>query len=237
MSAVLSGGASATAGTGVLAGESFFWNESTSRGVRVWRYDRSSQESTLLATIDADDLPGGPSIRMSAGETTLVAYSARGASVAISLNEGEVTSMQELREGSLVGIGGRGAYFLRVYNETLQGGESNLEEVLLSPVDGGELSEVWRGRGGQFLERFWEHGEGWLATGHYYGGSGRIDDVLVSINQAGRSRVVACESGPGALAPFQPILFDGSYHAVRTYDDGSWQVVSVPVEGMAGFGL
>ena len=136
--------------------------------------------------------------------------------IAIPLDGGGPLELARVASGELLGVGGRGAYYTRIANLSVQGGDANRYEILRAPAEGGPPVRVWRCAAGQRLVAIAETGDGWLATGAYYLGAGPPRAVIVYIEPSGREHVLACHPGPARIMSFPILEQNELYVATRT---------------------
>lgn len=210
-------------GTALVSPTDLFWTQASADGqlTEFWRRARDTGQTTALARFDRDDFAAselalGPSVLVANGTARVVA---------IPLDGDSPLELAPVTPGTLLGVGGRGAYYTRLANVSARGGDANEYEILLSATDGGPPARVWRGAAGRRLEAIAESGDGWLATGAYYLGSGPPRAVIVYIEASGREHVLACHPG-GARIASRPVL-DGNTLYVATQTQGSWAIAKI----------
>jgi hypothetical protein len=225
------GGPNALLGPALLGPDELLWTQSDGvSALGLWRHDRATGQSELLASLDANRFLQPPLSRTP--DSVLVAAQ-RGPDAVIPLTGDGQLDVQEVPGGELVGVGSRGSYYSRVANRTRRGGRADRVEILQSPVDGSQPARIWRGNAGQFIDSLWEVDGAWLGVGRYFLPDGRAHAVVVAINASGRSRVVACNPGPEELR-LRPVVFEDQLYAVGV-DSGAWRIMATPVQGVGSF--
>lgn len=189
--------------------------------LELWQQQREGGPSGLVGSVDSGATPA-QALAVS-GERVIVAGGRGG--VAFSLSGAAPQPLDEVPDGSLAGVDGLGAYFLRAANLTRRGGRAIEFEIRRAPVDGSPSTRFWRGSAGQHLVQLWPAESGWFAIGTDYLFDGRPHAVIAHIDAAGDAVWVACDRGNNRLLS-RPMFWQQAFYAV-TRTGGLWRIVEI----------
>lgn len=191
----------------VTPSELFWTRTSANEQTEFWWRARDGGQATRLASVEGGDFKA---TELALGSGGLVANGTVRV-IALPLDGESPLELAQVTSGTLLGVGGRGAYYTRIANMSVRGGDANRYEILRAPVEGGAPIRIWRGAAGELLGAIVESGDGWLATGAYYLGGGPPRAVIVYIEASGRDHVLACHPG-GARIVSRPVLDDNKLY-------------------------
>lgn len=216
-------------GAVLIQPQAFYWTQLETGGSRssLWRQERrpAGQEYAERELVTSFDREGFASAELAVKDDTLVVAESNHA-VAVAAENGAQRVLAAVRDGSLVGVDGSGAYYSRLANETRRGGEAFEYEILRAPVDGGSPRQFWHGPAGHLLTSVWASGSGWLATGQYYLGDRLPHAVIVQIDAAGTEHVLACAPDARSIVS-RPVFSDGSLYVVTKGPGDRERVVEI----------
>jgi hypothetical protein len=208
----------------LLTPDALYWARPSADALTtsIWQRSRSSATGAELAQL------AGVGLSELALASDLLLAALSGAVMAVPLDGATPWPLAQVDAGELVGLGSQGAYYSRVANASVQGGEALEYELLRAPVDGSAATRVWRGSAGQRLDRLAESGAGLLATGEYYLADRRPRSVIVYLEGSGAEHVVAC-APIGESIVGRPMLTEDALYFIAA-GAGSWRLVKLPLE-------